>query len=130
MYSFQYPIPLHQTHLQWYKTRYKFLEFVNWQSSRSALCCRSINGKLRHCTSGSMRRRVYYARRDRTRERSDNDIFQNNSLFQGSPFAYESSRAAGRVESGIISAARSFSGCSPPLAPSLPPCPSPTPPDG
>ena len=33
--------------------------------------------------------RVYCAKRDRARERSDNDIFQNNSLFQGSSFAYE-----------------------------------------
>ena len=41
--------------------------------------------------------RVYCAKRDRTRERSDNDIFQNNSLFQGSSFAYEA-RQRGRVE--------------------------------
>lgn len=105
-------------------------KFVNWQNSRCSICPvlpinkREIKTLHRAATwtgdeEEGHRRRVYYAKRDRTRERSDNDIFQNNSLFQGSSFAYEWVEATGRAESGI-SVARSFSGCSlpPPLCPS------------
>lgn len=95
---------------------------------RSALCCNKWEIKktlhIGQQLERVMRRRTigeeFTIRKDimwQECERSDNDIFQNNSLFQGSSFAYEWVEATGRVESDI-SAAHSFSGCS--LFP--PPC--------